>query len=134
MGKIGSGEVTKLSVLCTTRLQELEADVVSTRLLAYAGFDPHSTITFWESRTPTVYGSVSECATWKEDAKDAREAEGDALSRKSAFSLFGSTHPLNDTRVGALADELLRWSTEKEEALTRLQAEIQSEEKEAGGV
>ena len=127
MGKIGSGEVTKLSVLCTTRLQELEADVVSTRILAYAGFDPHSTVKFWESRSPTIYGDVSECATWKEDSKDVRDAEGDKLTHKSAFSLFGSTHPLNDTRVGALTKELLRWSTEKEEALAQLQAEDQPE-------
>ena len=123
MGKIGSGEVTKLSVLCTTRVQELEADVVSTRILAYSGFDPHSTIGFWESRTPTLYGDLSECATWKEDSNSARNAEGDKLSNSSAFSLFGSTHPLNDTRVGALTKELLRWSAEKEEALARLQAE-----------
>jgi len=125
MGKIGSGEVTKLSVLCTNRVQELEADVVSTRILAYAGFDPHSTIGFWESRTPTVYGDVSECATWREDSNDARNAEGGNLSHKSALSLFGSTHPLNDTRVGALTKELLRWSAVKEEALAHLQAENQ---------
>jgi Zn-dependent protease with chaperone function len=123
MGKIGSGEVTKLSVLCTTRVQELEADVVSTRLLAYSGFDPHSTIKFWESRVPTVYGDVSECATWKEDSDDARNAEGEKLSNRSALSLFGSTHPLNDTRVGALTKELVRWSTEKEEALSQLRTE-----------
>ena len=137
MGKIGSGEATKLSVLCTTRVQELEADVVSTRILAYAGFDPHSTISFWESRTPTVYGDMSECATWKEDSTSPRNAEGDKLSSRSAFSLFGSTHPLNDTRVGALTKEFLRWSTEKEEALARLQAEVEAENEpepqEAGG-
>ena len=125
MGKIGSGEVTKLSVLCTTRVQELEADVVSTRILAYAGFDPYSTVKFWESRTPTIYGDLSECATWKEDSNDARIVEGDKLTHKSAFSLFGSTHPMNDTRVGALTKELLRWSTEKEEALSQLQSENQ---------
>lgn len=128
MGKVGSVEVTKLSVLCTTRVQELEADVVSTRLLAYAGFDPHSTIKFWESRTPTVYGDISQCATWKEDSSEARNTEDDGLSYSSVFSLFGSTHPLNDTRVGALTKELLRWSAEKEEALARLRAEDQPEE------
>lgn len=134
MGKIGSGEVTKLSVLCTTRVQELEADVVSTRLLAYAGFDPHSTIKFWESRTPTVYGDVSECATWREDSNDSRNAEGDKLTQRSAFSLFGSTHPLNDTRVGALSKELLRWSTERDEALARLQAGNGPEEEETRSI
>jgi len=127
MGKIGTGEVAKLSVLCTTRVQELEADTVSTRILAYAGFDPHSTITFWESRTPMVYGDVSECAAWKEDSNETRNAEGDKLPYRSALSLFGSTHPLNDTRVGALTRELLRWSEEKEETLARLQAEKQPE-------
>lgn len=131
MGKIGSGEVTKLSVLCTTRVQELEADVVSTRLLAYAGFDPRSTTTFWESRTPTIYGDISECAAWKEDSNEARNAEDGKLSYTSAFSLFGSTHPMNDTRVGALTKELLRWSTEKEEALARLRAENQPEVQQA---
>lgn len=134
MGKIGSGEVTKLSVLCTTRVQELEADVVSTRLLAYAGFDPHSTVKFWESRTPTGFGDVSECATWREDSENARNAQGDQLARRSALSLFGSTHPLNDTRVGALTEELLRWSTEKEEALARPQEENHREEEGTRGV
>lgn len=127
MGKIGSGEVAKLSVLSTTRVQELEADVVSMRLLAYAGFDPHSTVNFWESRTPTIYGDASECATWKEDSNDVRNAEGDKLLYRSAFSLFGSTHPLNDARVGALTKELLRWSTEKEEILAQLQVDSQPE-------
>jgi Zn-dependent protease with chaperone function len=127
MGKIGSGEVTKLSVLCTTRVQELEADVVSTRILAYAGFNPHSTVEFWESRTPTVYGDLSECATWKEDSNNARSVEGDKLSYRNAFSLFGSTHPMHDTRVGALTRELLRWSAEKKEALAQLQEENQQE-------
>ena len=134
MGKIGSGEVTKLSVLCTTRVQELEADVVSTRLLAYAGFDPYSTVKFWESRTPTVYGDVSECATWREDSNKARDEGGDKLTRRSALSLFGSTHPMNDTRVGALTGELLRWSAEKEEALARLRTENRPEEEETRGV
>lgn len=128
MGKIGSGEVTKLSVLCTTRVQELEADVVSTRILAYAGFDPHSTVKFWESRTPAVYGDLSECATWKEDSNDVHAVGGDKLSHNSVLSLFGSTHPMNDTRVGALTKELLRWSAEKEEALAQLQAENQPTE------
>jgi Zn-dependent protease with chaperone function len=127
MGKIGTGEAAKLSVLCTTRAQELEADVVSTRLLAYAGFDPHSTVKFWESKTPTTYGDVSECAAWKEDSNAARIAEGDRLSDRSALSLFGSTHPMNDTRVGALTKELLRWSAEKEETLVRLRTQSQQE-------
>ena len=134
LGKVGSGEVTKLSVLCTTRVQELEADVVSTRLLAYAGFDPRTALRFWESRTPTMRGDISECATWKEDSNNVRDEGDDNLLRKTPLSLFGSTHPLNDTRVGALAGELHRWSVEKEEALARLREESQQEEREVGDV
>ena len=78
--------------------------IVSTRLLAYTGFDPRSTITFGESRTRTVYGHISKCATWKENSAEARNAEGNNLSPRNAFSLFGSPHLLNDTRAGALTN------------------------------
>ena len=33
-------------------------DLVSMRLLAYAGFDPHSTVKFWESKTLMTYRGV----------------------------------------------------------------------------
>ena len=78
--------------------------IVSTRLLAYTGFDLRSAITFGESRTPTIYGDVFKCATWKENSAEARNAEGNNLSPRNAFSLLGSTHLLNDTRAGALTN------------------------------
>ena len=59
MSMIGSDEVTKPPVLCTTGVRELEAGVASTRLLAYTG------------------------ATWKEGSSIARSAEGCKLSDRN---------------------------------------------------
>ena len=103
VGKIGSYEVTKPPVLYTTRLQELEADAVSTRLLAYVG------------------------VTWGEGSSTARNPKGYKPSDRNTFSLFDSAHPLNDTQVGALTKEFLTWSG-KREVLTQSQAENRLEE------
>jgi hypothetical protein len=39
LGKVGSGEIAKLSEYCTTKRQELEADIVSTRLDSLSAFN-----------------------------------------------------------------------------------------------
>ncbi|KAI6103825.1 hypothetical protein EDD16DRAFT_1696223 [Pisolithus croceorrhizus] len=51
--KAGSAELSKLGEYRTSVSQEIEADIVSARLLAHAGFDARQTIAFWESRILT---------------------------------------------------------------------------------
>ncbi|KAJ7593138.1 hypothetical protein C8J56DRAFT_491990 [Mycena floridula] len=115
IGKIGSGELLKIGDYCTSVKQEIEADVVSARLLAHAGFDARNAVTFWENRScqPT------ECAHAEEiDSTTSR----DNLSR----SIMGSKHPVNETRVECLKRELVRWETERRAALLRLQSTPQN--------
>ncbi|EEB89631.1 hypothetical protein MPER_12251 [Moniliophthora perniciosa FA553] len=58
LGKLGSGELVKVGEYCTSMKQEIEADVVSARLLAHAGFDARDAISFWEQRA----SAMTECA------------------------------------------------------------------------
>ncbi|EJU05000.1 hypothetical protein DACRYDRAFT_76019 [Dacryopinax primogenitus] len=50
MVRVGRERVERKQAECTTRVLEVEADAVSARLLAYAGYDPRCAIRFWESR------------------------------------------------------------------------------------
>ncbi|KAI0001423.1 hypothetical protein BJV74DRAFT_876706 [Russula compacta] len=92
LGKAGSGELSKLGEYCTSMKQEVEADVVSARLLAHAGFDPRKAVQFWENR--------------------------DASAPAFTLKIVGSGHPVNEVRVEKLREELDRWRTERERALT----------------
>jgi Zn-dependent protease with chaperone function len=50
LGKVGSGELSKIGEYCTSMHQEIEADVVSARILAHAGFDARQAVAFWEHK------------------------------------------------------------------------------------
>ncbi|KAF8273231.1 hypothetical protein EI94DRAFT_1776422 [Lactarius quietus] len=101
LGKAGSGELSKLGDYCTTMKQEVEADVVSARLLAHAGFDPRSAVRFWEDRA---------------DDHQASECVASAAFDPERRSWVG--HPVNQVRVEKLRKELDRWRTERERVLT----------------
>lgn len=105
LGKIGSGELTKMGEYCTTANQEIEADVVSARILAHAGFDARDAIRFWESRT-------------QDDIECHRvEAVKPPNSVQTvARSIMGSTHPVNEKRIAGLRNELDRWEAERRAA------------------
>ncbi|KDR76253.1 hypothetical protein GALMADRAFT_247551 [Galerina marginata CBS 339.88] len=107
LGKVGSGELLKLSVYCNSTKQEIEADVVSARLLAHAGFDARDTIKFWEHRS----GEEAECA--RPGKPDADEAP------KLARRIMGDshTHPVGEMRVNSLKEELKRWEVERQKAI-----------------
>ncbi|KAF9450897.1 hypothetical protein P691DRAFT_809246 [Macrolepiota fuliginosa MF-IS2] len=96
LGKVGSGELSKLGVYCTSVKQETEADVVSARLLAHAGFDARDAVKFWENRD-----EESDCSSSRTPRLDGM----DGLSR----SIMGSTHPVNEVRIEKLKQELHRW-------------------------
>ncbi|KAJ7104139.1 hypothetical protein B0H15DRAFT_808715 [Mycena belliarum] len=108
LGKLGSMELEKVGEYCTSLKQEIEADVVSARLLAHAGFDARNAVTFWENRS-----SSAECAS--ADRKQPQEHPSSSFVHK----ITGSQHPVNDVRVNSLKGELLRWETERRAELRR---------------
>ncbi|KAJ4477166.1 hypothetical protein J3R30DRAFT_3657682 [Lentinula aciculospora] len=107
LGRIGSGELTKVGEYCTSLKQEHEADVVSARLLAHAGFDAREAISFWEQRALS--------ATEYPASSDERITNSERLIRRIA----GTGHPVNEARVDKLKSELVRWETERRAALAR---------------
>ncbi|TFK75228.1 hypothetical protein BDN72DRAFT_787894 [Pluteus cervinus] len=111
LGKVGSGEFAKLSEHCTSVPQEIEADVVSARLLAHAGFDARDALKFWETR-----GTAAECSNIEPTL--ALESERSTL----VMRITGNSHPVNTVRVEKLKEELERWETERRVALSHMQA------------
>jgi Zn-dependent protease with chaperone function len=110
IGKVGSGEISKIGEYCTSAKQEIEADVVSVRLLAHAGFDARKAVQFWVHRqnTPkTAECSVSHASCPPTDPNLARR-------------IMGSTHPMNELRVDKLRDELVRWELERRVAMSQI--------------
>ncbi|KAJ7066984.1 hypothetical protein C8F01DRAFT_980229 [Mycena amicta] len=106
LGKLGSGELEKVGEYCTSVKQEIEADVVSARLLAHAGYDARKAVTFWEQRSATECSSTTE-----------RKEEFPSVS--IVHKITGSRHPMNEVRVSCLKDELLRWETERRAELAK---------------
>ncbi|KAK7033145.1 Svf1-like-domain-containing protein [Favolaschia claudopus] len=107
LGKVGSGELEKVGEYCTSVKQEIEADVVSARLLAHAGYDARKAVAFWENR------SSSECSS------NAGEQRKQYPSSSYVHNITGSKHPVSETRVTSLKGELLRWETERRAELRR---------------
>ncbi|GLB40384.1 putative peptidase family M48 [Lyophyllum shimeji] len=116
LGKVGSGELIKVAEHCTNMRQEIEADVVSARLLAHAGYDARDAVKFWEVRSETM----SECAR-------TADMEPPRPQYSLARGLWGpgSSHPVNELRIQGLRDELARWEDERRLLLLRLKASAQ---------
>ncbi|KAJ3936330.1 MAG: hypothetical protein NXY57DRAFT_886137 [Lentinula lateritia] len=114
LGRMGSGELTKVGEYCTSLKQEHEADVVSARLLAHAGFDAREAISFWEQRAL----SATECAH-AESIDPASSDEPISKSERLIRRIAGTGHPVNEARVDKLKSELVRWETERRAALAR---------------
>ncbi|KAF5382176.1 hypothetical protein D9615_004404 [Tricholomella constricta] len=112
LGKVGSGELIKVGELCTNMHQEIEADVVSARLLAHAGFDARNAVKFWEVRS----GTMTECS--RTDLEPTHEIN---IARR----IMGSTHPVNELRIKGLKDELARWEAEQRAAILRFKGAAQ---------
>ncbi|KAI0749415.1 peptidase family M48-domain-containing protein [Daedaleopsis nitida] len=104
MWKTGAGEFSMLHEYCTSQKQETEADVVSVRLLAHAGFDPRYAVRFWESRTDTP--QTAECSPARAEAEAVHNTSATA---NIARRLRGETHPVHEMRVSTLRAELERW-------------------------
>ncbi|KAF8896337.1 hypothetical protein BD779DRAFT_1495280 [Infundibulicybe gibba] len=112
LGKIGSGELMKLGETCTGVTQEIEADVVSARLLAHAGFDARDAVKFWETRSASSF----ECAKPDASTTSLPPTQSDSLVRR----IMGAGHPVNEVRVDKLKEELTRWEAERQKMLARL--------------
>ncbi|KAI0322593.1 hypothetical protein OF83DRAFT_1048941 [Amylostereum chailletii] len=112
LGQLTSVELSKYGDYCTTAQQEIEADVVSVRLLAHAGFDPRLAVQFWERRDD------AECAP----GSVTHQQREDQLQHSYARRIMGSGHPINKLRVERLRAELERWVRER----TRVRAEQDS--------
>ncbi|KAI0833334.1 peptidase family M48-domain-containing protein [Trametes gibbosa] len=113
VGKVGAGEFSQLSEYCTSQKQEVEADVVSARILAHAGFDPRDAARFWEARQDTP--KTAECSPAR---AEATATTGSVVSEVLALPrrLMGETHPVQQVRVAKLRAELERWEAEREAA------------------
>lgn len=119
MGKNHSGEIGSLGEMCAGRKLEIEADLVSARLLAYAGFDPRDAIRFWESRLGDPSTSTSSSASSSLPKKACvgcairgNTEERDWATTTASWAMGREIHPLNEERVQKLREELMRWETE----------------------
>lgn len=74
------------------------------RLLAYAGFDARDAVKFWETR-----GDESDCASARNPELDDKEGIQAGLAR----SIMGRTHPVIESRIESLKQELVRWEEAK---------------------
>ena len=108
MGKVGSGHLTELGEYCTSVKQEIEADVVSARLLAHAGFDARKAVAFWESR---------EDAPKSAKCSSAKRSDAPLDSWNPARPIMGASHPVHEVRIEKLKSELVRWELEKRVAV-----------------
>ncbi|KAA1467529.1 hypothetical protein DENSPDRAFT_769340 [Dentipellis sp. KUC8613] len=117
---LGKGELSKLGEYCTSVKQEIEADVVSARLLAHAGFDPRNAVQFWEQRRHADAASTAEC-TPGNAAEKYRKVDG------LAMRIMGNDHPVDEVRVEKLRGELQRWRDERERAVAALLRQHETE-------
>jgi len=108
IGRFGSAEVGKIGEYCTSVKQEIEADVVSARLLAHAGFDARHAVEFWEHRSC----QPSECANSDEVLPNPKREH-------LVHKIVGSTHPVNSVRVEMLKAEIVRWEVERRAAVLK---------------
>lgn len=119
MGKVGSGHLTELGEHCTSVQQEIEADVVSARLLAHAGFDARKAVEFWESRQDAP--TAARCSS-------AQCSDAHPDTSNPARRIMSASHPVHEVRIERLKSELVRWELEKRVAVQR-RAEGKSSER-----
>ena len=131
------GLTIRLQEYCTSVSQEFEADVVSARILAHAGYDARKAIDFWENRRSSKYSEctpkkssemewdfessllVTAPASENEDAGIASKMAG--VGVRLAKRIVGATHPAHEARLLRLKSELRRWETERKRVLWKKQ-------------
>jgi predicted Zn-dependent protease len=118
VGKTSSRDFLRMHENCASAYQEIEADVVSMRLLAYAGFDARDAVRYWEKRVGE--SSKTECAVNR--AEPVARDSASALTR----NITGEGHPAADTRILRLREELQRWEEQRQERLEEIRARATS--------
>jgi len=98
-GRVGSFEAGKLSEYCTSMKQEFEADAVSARILAHAGYDARKAVRFWETRRDA---EITECTP----PRTGSTSEASLLAKRMSSSTH---HPRDGERVARLQAELDKW-------------------------
>lgn len=129
LGKRRAADARQIGTMKTGRVLEIEAgkssldsfpywawqsaiDLVSARLLAYAGFDPREAIKFWEAR---IERSKSNPENPKAVAGCAIQGDTDQVgwtTSTTSWAMGREVHPLNEERIKVLKDELERWEVE----------------------
>ncbi|QRV75184.1 Peptidase family M48 protein [Ceratobasidium sp. AG-Ba] len=135
--RVGLDDVARSGNTCQSRKLEFEADLVSARILACAGFDPRCAIEFWEGRQQTPANGDPAAI---DKRVDSNPNPSDSLrtltplptvpgtfwtSRSSALGAAtgghgDDSHPLDYARVLKLKRELARWEREKAYAMGKL--------------
>jgi Zn-dependent protease with chaperone function len=115
VSKIGMGKVSQKTEACTSRKLELEADLISVRLMSLAGFSPHRAVEFWESRLDD------------NEALDADLQSASPAKLHNSSSSFWNphanydgdydSHPIGSERVRRLKQELDRWAQARQDVL-----------------
>jgi Zn-dependent protease with chaperone function len=106
VGKNSTLDLARIGEHCTSVYQEVEADVVSMRLLAYAGFDARDAVRFWQKRIEV--NPNAECTTKRSDCPVSNSKM--ALTHK----ITGDDHPLAETRILRLREELQSWDEQRQ--------------------
>ncbi|TFK47773.1 hypothetical protein OE88DRAFT_1665383 [Heliocybe sulcata] len=112
LGKVGSGDLARIGEYCNSVKQEIEADVVSVRLLAHAGYEPSAAVAFWENRVETP--QTAECSPKRAQQNQTEEESSARKYVHLAMQMAGASHPQNQVRVGKLREELDRWNAERQ--------------------
>lgn len=137
--RVGLNDVARSGNICQSRKLEFEADLVSARILACAGFDPTCAIEFWEERQlgsptdETPPGTNSPSASGSNLGLDSPLRTITPLptvpgtfwtSRSSALNPEkghgDDSHPLDQARVMNLKRELWKWKRQKAMALGKM--------------
>jgi len=108
---------------CASHTMEIEADLVSLRLLASAGVDPREALKFWQRRLAADHSDVSfplepATTTTEDEAYQHGVAKlrmhSDPMKHANASETsFLQTHPVDQVRLQAIKKELARWERGK---------------------
>ncbi|KAF9514938.1 hypothetical protein BS47DRAFT_1372180 [Hydnum rufescens UP504] len=115
VSKIGMGKVSSKTESCTSRQLELEADLISVRLMSLAGFSPHRAVEFWESRLDDNEALDADL----QSASPAKLHDSSSSFWNPHANYDGDldSHPIGSERVRRLKDELDRWAQARQNVL-----------------
>ncbi|CAE6406856.1 unnamed protein product [Rhizoctonia solani] len=122
--KVGLDDIARSGSTCQSRELEFEADLVSARILASAGFDPRCAVEFWEGRQ-TSPPTTSDSPQIDTDPSlrvvtPLPSVPGTFWTSRSSAAGGDDSHPLDQARVRKLKKELKRWEREKAYAMGKI--------------